>query len=292
MKKLIRTIVAMTIILAIATALAYAGSQNGVAFQGISVLVLCALSAFIIQWLAFIPAYIFQTEMFYDLTGSLTYLLVTAMALALAPDIQARPLILAILIGVWAIRLGSFLFNRITQDGSDSRFDEIKPNFGRFLVTWSLQGLWVFVTAAAALTAMTSGEQAPIGLIGLVGIGLWVIGFIIEVLADSQKRAFRNNPHNRDTFIQTGLWAYSRHPNYFGEILLWTGVAILAFPVLQGWQLATLVSPLFVFLLLTKVSGIPMLEAKADKRWADNEEYQTYKANTPVLFPSFRKKAQ
>ena len=292
MKKLIRTIVAMTVILALATALAYAGSQHGVAFQGISVLILCATSAFIIQWLAFIPAYIFQTEMFYDLTGSLTYLLVTAMALALAPDIQARPLILAILIGVWAIRLGSFLFNRITQDGSDSRFDEIKPNFGRFLVTWSLQGLWVFVTAAAALTAMTSGNQTPIGLIGLAGIGLWVVGFIIEVLADSQKRAFRSNPHNRNTFIQTGLWAYSRHPNYLGEILLWTGVAILAFPALQGWQLATLVSPIFVFLLLTRVSGIPMLEAKADKRWADNEEYQTYKANTPVLFPNFKSKTQ
>ena len=291
MNTLLRTIIAMAIILSIATALGFAGAQNGTQFQGIPVFALCGLSAFLIQWLAFIPAFKFQTEMFYDLTGSITYLLVITMALALAPDIQARPLVIALLIGVWAVRLGSFLFNRITQDGSDSRFDDIKPNFGRFLVTWSLQGLWVFVTSAAALAAMTSGNQTPIGIIGLIGIGLWVAGFIIEVLADSQKRAFRSNPRNKDTFIQSGLWAYSRHPNYFGEILLWIGIAILAFPALQGWQWATLISPLFVFLLLTKVSGVPLLEAKADKRWGDNPDYQDYKANTPVLFPTFSRKS-
>lgn len=286
--KLLRTLIAMTVILTIAGSLAYAGSQQGAVFNGLPVFALCGAIAFIIQWIAFIPAYKFQTEMFYDLTGSVTYLLVVTSAIVMSPEIDPRSLILAILVGVWAIRLGSFLFARINQDGSDSRFDEIKPNFGRFLVTWSLQGLWVFVTAAAALAAITTGSNQPIGWIGLSGIALWAAGFVIEVLADNQKSAFRGDPANNGKFIQSGLWAYSRHPNYFGEILLWVGVAVLAYPALQDWQLAALVSPLFVFLLLTKVSGIPLLEAKADKRWGDDPEYQAYKSSTPVLFPFLR----
>ena len=93
----------------------------------------------------------------------------------------------------------------------------------------------------------------------------------------------RSDPSNKDKFINTGLWAWSRHPNYFGEIVLWIGVAVIALPVMKGWQFLTLISPVFVYLLLTKISGIPLLENKSDEKWGGQEDYEKYKADTPVL---------
>ena len=100
-----------------------------------------------------------------------------------------------------------------------------------------------------------------------------------------QKRRFRADPANKGQFIHTGLWARSRHPNYFGEIVLWIGIAIITLPVLRGWHWVTLISPVFVTLLLTRVSGIPLLEKRADERWGGQEDYETYKVRTPVLIP-------
>ena len=151
-------------------------------------------------------------------------------------------------------------------------------------MTWTLQGLWVFLTLSCALAAITSIERAPLGPLAAIGTVLWLAGFAIEVVADRQKRAFREQAGSGQ-FINTGLWARSRHPNYFGEILLWCGVALLALPALGGWQFATLISPLFVYVLLTRVSGIPLLEKKSDKKWGGQPEYEAYKASTPVLVP-------
>jgi len=164
-------------------------------------------------------------------------------------------------------------------------FDEIKPNFLRFLNVWTLQGLWVTMTSAAALITITSIKRVELNYFAYIGLTIWVIGFLLEVMADHQKRQFKKNPKNKGRFIQTGLWSKSRHPNYFGEILLWTGVFIISIPVLQSWQWVALWSPIFVFLLITKVSGLPMLEAKSDKKWGGQEDYETYKANTPILIP-------
>jgi steroid 5-alpha reductase family enzyme len=271
----------IAIALAIATAIALAGSSQSLSYRGFPVFALVALLAFAVQWLIFIPAYLSQSERYYDLTGSLTYLSVVALAVSVKGD--PRSMLLALLIAVWAVRLGSFLFLRIRDAGSDRRFDQIKPYFFRFLMTWTLQGLWVLLTAGAALAAMTSSASVAIGPMAMLGLLVWVIGFGIEVVADRQKREFRREPANADKFIQHGLWAWSRHPNYFGEIVLWLGVAIIALPALSGWQYATLVSPLFVYLLLTRVSGIPALEAHAKKRWGDDPDYQAYRSSTPVL---------
>jgi steroid 5-alpha reductase family enzyme len=132
---------------------------------------------------------------------------------------------------------------------------------------------------------MTSVASVPLAGSAVLGTAVWVAGFAIEVVADRQKSRFRADPANRDRFIRTGLWAWSRHPNYFGEITLWVGVALVAAPALAGWQLATLVSPVFVFLLLTRVRGIPLLEARAQQKWGHDPDYQAYRARTPVLLP-------
>ena len=263
----------------------WAGSQNGVSVAGIPVFFLVTGMAFLIQWLAFIPAYILQTEKIYDLTGSITYISVTALAVLLTSDWDARSVLLLILVLIWALRLGIFLFRRVHRDGGDARFDPIKGSLIRFLNAWTLQGLWVIVTLAAAMAAITGIEKEPLGAFAIIGTLIWVFGFVFEVVADQQKSRFRANPANKDQFISTGLWSWSRHPNYFGEITLWLGVAIIALPTLQGWQFVTLISPVFVFLLLTRLSGIPMLEKRADKKWGGKSDYERYKQRTPVLFP-------
>jgi len=189
---------------------------------------------------------------------------------------------------VWAVRLASFLFLRISKSGKDGRFDDIKTRPLRFLLAWTLQGLWVLVTAGAALAIITGGVREPLGAVGIAGIVIWAIGMLIEIIADRQKSAFKADPDNDGKFIDVGLWSWSRHPNYFGEIVLWTGMAIVALPVLQGWQWVTLISPVFVAFLLIKVSGIPLLEEKADERWGGQEAYENYKRETPVLVPKPR----
>lgn len=110
-------------------------------------------------------------------------------------------------------------------------------------------------------------------------------GFAVEVVSERQKRRFRQDPANAERFITTGLWAWSRHPNYVGEIVLWVGIALIAIPALSGWQFITLISPLFVYLLLTRISGIPPLESRALKRWGKDPVFRAYMARTPVLFP-------
>jgi steroid 5-alpha reductase family enzyme len=169
--------------------------------------------------------------------------------------------------------------------GKDTRFDAIKPSFIRFLNAWTLQGLWVSLTLAAALAAITTTIRKDLAVFALIGVLVWLAGFGIEATADYQKSRFRADPANQGTFIHSGLWAWSRHPNYFGEITLWIGVALIALPVLRGWQWVTLISPVFVFLLLTRVSGVPLLEKSADKKWGGQGDYEAYKRRTPVLVP-------
>lgn len=271
--------------LLMAAAVGWAGSQGGVTMSGLPLFALTGAFAFIVQWAVFLPSYLAQTEHYYDLTGSLTYLTIAIGTLFLVGGFEARSILLTLLVSIWSLRLGSFLFLRVRRRGIDERFDAIKPSFTRFLMAWTLQGLWVFLTLAAALGAMTSAQRGPLGLAGFVGLAVWAVGFAIEVVSDRQKRAFRQDPANAGRFITTGLWSWSRHPNYFGEVVLWLGIALLALPSLSGWQYVTLISPLFVFLLLTRVSGIPPLEARAEERWGDEPAFVAYKARTQVLIP-------
>ena len=273
------------IALLIGSLIAVAGSQYGDTYNGLPIFGLVVAIAFFIQVVAFIPAFISQTEKYYDITGTMTYVLTTLIAVFLVSSLDTRSLLLGALILIWTLRLGIFLFKRINKVGKDVRFDSLKPSFIRFLNAWIVQGLWVTFTAGAALTAISSNNQVPFESIGLIGLIIWIIGFTIEVQADNQKKKFNEDPSNKNKFINTGLWSKSRHPNYFGEILLWFGIAVIAFPVLKGSQSFTLVSPLFVYILLTRGSGVPMLEKKADKTWGGDPVYEEYKDSTPILFP-------
>lgn len=279
------TLFVLPILVLMGLLVAWAGSQGGTAIMGIPVFALAVGLAFLIQWLAFIPAYRLQTEKFFDLTGSLTYVSVITLAVFLSAGADGRAILLWALVVIWAIRLGAFLFGRINRSGKDDRFDEIKPAAIRFLNVWTIQGLWVTLTMAAALVAITTTNRKELDGFALVGFLIWAGGFVIEVVADTQKSRFSANPDNRGKFIQAGLWSRSRHPNYFGEIVLWIGVAVIALPVLQGWQWCALISPVFVTLLITRVSGIPLLEKKADAKWGGQEDYEAYKKKTPVLIP-------
>ncbi len=268
-----------------ALAFGWAGSQGTAEALGVPLFGAGVGAAFLIQWVAFVPAYRLRSERFFDLVGSLTFLAVTSALLWMAPERDMRAWVLAILIVVWAARLGTFLVLRIRSKGKDGRFDDLKNRFRPYLTVWTLQGLWVSTTAGAAWASMLSIGKGPMGWVAWLGVLTWATGFLIETVADEQKRRFRENPANRDRFIQSGLWGWSRHPNYFGEIILWLGVALVAVETLQGWSRLTLASPLIVAALLTRVSGIPPLEQTANQRWGDDPEYQAYKAETPALFP-------
>jgi steroid 5-alpha reductase family enzyme len=270
-----------------------------------------AAVAIAIQWIAFVPAWFGRTERFYDLVGSGTFIAVTLLALTARVPGDTRAIVLAAMVIVWAVRLGSFLVARIHRKGRDDRFDAIKQSFPRFLLAWTMQGVWVAVTAAPALLAIAGSrggagdvlsgvarridarlaKDSGLDAFLLLGTVVWFTGFAIEVVADAQKSRFAADPANRGRFITTGLWARSRHPNYFGEILLWCGVSLAAFPALEGWERLALLSPLFVAWLLTRVSGIPLLERKAEAKWGGQPEYEAYRERTPVLVPRIRSAA-
>ncbi|MBV32963.1 MAG: hypothetical protein CMK36_05935 [Porticoccaceae bacterium] len=278
----------LIIIVSVLTSLAIALliGQGGANFHGVPTTMVCCTVVFVFQWLAFLPAFYFQTERYYDLIGSASYLCLIGLALLLSGSLDVRDSVIALLVGIWALRLGTFLFSRIKKQGRDSRFDNIKSNFWWFLMTWTLQGLWVFITLAMALAAITNDSKQEFGLLGLIGIAVWIFGFSFEVVADRQKTNFRRIDENSRAFITTGLWSWSRHPNYFGEIVLWVGISLIAAPAISGWQWITLISPLFVAFLVTRVSGVTLLETQALKRWGDDPAYQNYLSRTSCIIPT------
>ena len=243
--------------------------------------------AFLIQWVAYIPAYIFQTEKFYDLTGSLSYLTVIWFVFFSSNNLSGlniQNLIVVTLISIWAIRLGTFLFGRIHKDGEDKRFRTIKTSASQFFMTWTLQGMWVSICTMCAITAISSSQGIIANALFYLGLAFFIVGFAIEVVSDQQKSAFRALPENKEKFITSGLWSKSQHPNYFGEILLWSAIALLSISSLNGTQYLTLISPIFTYVLLVYISGVRMLDDMGNKKWGHLEEYKEYKRNTPTLF--------
>ena len=263
-------------------------SYNSIEISGKNLLQQILIITFVVQWIAYVPAYALKTEKFYDLTGSLTYLSIFIYCLIATQSIEHvkfSNIIVAGAIMIWAIRLGSFLFMRIVRDGKDKRFNLIKTSFSRFFMTWTLQGMWVFICSSSALVAITSPTGVIVNNVFILGFLLFFTGFVIEVIADNQKSKFRSIKENRDSFINEGLWSRSRHPNYFGEIILWLGITVMSISSFSGINYLAIFSPIFTYLLLNYISGVRILEARGNEKWGHLDEYNNYKENTPKLIP-------
>ena len=252
---------------------------------GIQNITYAVLYIFLIHLLIFVPSYFFQTEKFFDLTGTISYVLSVLFIFFKSNTVESINLgsiVLSTFIIIWSLRLGIFLFLRIKKAGKDRRFNEIKKSFSWFFMTFSVSGMWVTICSICALTGIANG--IIFSSTTIIGIIIFIIGFTIEIIADSQKTKFRANDDNKDKFISSGLWKYSRHPNYLGEIILWLGISLISFSSLEGFQYITLISPIFTYLLLVNVSGINFLEKSGEKKWGHLESYKKYLKETPRLF--------
>jgi steroid 5-alpha reductase family enzyme len=219
----------------------------------------------------FLFAFTFKTDKLTDLSYSLTFIFL-ALYILLTQSLSDGYLILLGMVFLWALRLGSFLTKRIHRQGKDDRFDGMRESFFRFLGFWVLQAITVWIV----LIPVFLFDH----IVSWFGLIIWVVGMCIESIADFQKYIFKNNTKNHQKFIKSGLWKYSRHPNYFGEILCWVGVYVFSSVWLWG-----LISPLFIAFLLIFVSGIPLLEEKAQRNWGMKKSYIKYKQETSLLIP-------
>ena len=269
--------------------------EKSVILNEYSAVLYCAVICIGMQWLAWIPASIGKTERYYDLTGGLTYLTVVGFSLWAGSQSEppsSRELIVSLLVVIWSLRLSGFLYLRIHRTGKDGRFDKLKTSAIRFLVPWTIQGLWVFLTMIVVIVINSqSGSASELGIWDGIGLSMWILGFGIETIADNQKTVFNKEPNNQGKWIDSGLWYYCRHPNYLGEILLWTGIAFFGISCFTGLERVAWISPIFIYLLLTKISGTPILDKRALEKWGDDPEYQKYRANTPALIPRLNKKS-
>uniref|UniRef100_A0A7S3ZC58 Steroid 5-alpha reductase C-terminal domain-containing protein n=1 Tax=Lotharella globosa TaxID=91324 RepID=A0A7S3ZC58_9EUKA len=238
----------------------------------------------------------YRSEKFYDLSGSFTHLSVVASSLII--DVRKRSprqVFAALAAVVWMSRLGTFLYARILRDGRDVRFDALKPVWLSFMGAWTIQAVWVSLVELPVVLLNDRDDNLELGIVDLIAMGLWILGFLLEAAADSQKMAFRDKAENKGRWIRTGLWRYSRHPNYFGEILMWGSLSFLSSSS-TGFSASTQeeavmhfawLSPLFTAFLLLLVTGVPMVEKAGLKKWGSEPEYVHYMKNTSCLLPWF-----
>jgi len=254
-------------------------------------LLILAISLFI-NIAMFLVAYKYKTDKLTDISYALTFIVLAFVSFLSGSGDTSSKLIVA-MVTIWAVRLGGFLLIRIWKTGKDARFDEMRNSFSKFGRFWLLQAVTVWVVMLAAnLALLQNTSNRDIVLLSWVGLLIWLAGLVIESIADNTKRNFSLNPKNKGKWIDEGIWKYSRHPNYFGEILVWAGMFILVAPLLSGTELLVVfISPLFITTLLCFVSGIPLLEKSADKKWGNLKDYQEYKRRTSILALIPKKKA-
>jgi steroid 5-alpha reductase family enzyme len=240
-----------------------------------------------IQTLGFLHAVAFKTEKLYDFCGSGTFLTMAIYSYVQGTAKGDRALIASSFASIWAVRLGVFLFLRVLMVGKDRRFDEVKEDWKKFGVFWFGQAMWCFtVLLPVLLLNFTETKPVPLKVLDYVGMGMWGLGFLTETIADFQKAYFKWKNPDVSRWIDTGLWSLSRHPNYLGEITLWIGSYLLCWNGLSAaMRGVSVLSPVFITLLLMFGSGIPILERQADARWGNLPEYQAYKRRVSVLIP-------
>ncbi|XP_054720446.1 uncharacterized protein LOC129230080 [Uloborus diversus] len=261
------------------------GTIIGRMFDFNSPLLELAVYDFAIQYAVFIVSAFLKTEIFYDLTGSITFIVLSHMCISWNPERSLRQMIQSGMILTWAVRLGTFLFIRVIKSGKDRRFDKVRENPKRFFVYWTLQGMWIFITLLPTMMLLSRPDYSPFTIRDYLGFGLWAFGFTFEVVADFQKSVFCNIPENKGKYITTGLWSVSRHPNYLGEILLWFGLYFSASSTFRGKEMLTVLCPVFDMFLITRISGIPILEKHGLQKWGNDPKYISYVKDTSILIP-------
>ncbi|KAJ3697729.1 hypothetical protein LUZ61_001434 [Rhynchospora tenuis] len=237
------------------------------------------------QLLFFIITALLRFDKVTDFAGSTNFIIIAILTLVLKGTWHFRQIVLTVLVVIWGLRLAIFLLMRILQWGEDRRFDEMRDNLAKLAVFWIFQAVWVWAVSLPLTIVNASDHDPSFKPQDVIGWIMWLIGIIAEATSDQQKLAFKNNPANRGKWCNVGLWKYSRHPNYFGEILLWWGIFVASTPVLHGAEWAVISGPVFLTLLLLFVSGIPLLEESADKKYSGVEEYRIYKLTTSPLIP-------
>ncbi|XP_058227510.1 uncharacterized protein LOC131335962 isoform X2 [Rhododendron vialii] len=237
------------------------------------------------QFFFFIITALLKFDKVTDFAGSTNFVILAVLTLVLKGSWHFRQVVLTLLVVVWGLRLGLFLLMRILQWGEDRRFDEMRASLGKLAMFWAFQAVWVW-TVSLPVTIVNASDRDPSLQAGdIIGWIIWSIGISVEATADQQKLTFKNSPDNRGKWCSVGLWKYSRHPNYFGEIFLWWGIFLASTPVLNGAEWLVVLGPLFLTLLLLFVSGIPLLEESADKKFGNVPAYRAYKSTTSPLIP-------
>lgn len=237
-----------------------------------------------INGLLFIAASVFKTDVFTDLSYSLSFISLSTVILISHPAVNLLQVITVTAVILWAIRLGGYLFIRILKTKVDHRFDDRRGDPLRFGAFWLLQActVWLLMLPVFGIAAADNPEPGSAAAIGSI---LFIIGLSIESIADHQKYRFKSRPENHSEFMHSGLWKYSRHPNYFGEILLWWGIALPGLSIFHGFELLYFIGPLAITLLLLFVSGIPILEKSWQEKWGSREDYRDYTTRTSLLIP-------
>ncbi|KAK1229620.1 hypothetical protein PQX77_007313 [Marasmius sp. AFHP31] len=268
------------------------------------------------QLLGFAIAWTFQFDKITDFTGGSNFFLLALLTLLIGNTFHTRNIVASVFVMVWAVRIAGFLLFRVLKTGSDTRFDDIRAHFFKFLGFWIGQIVWVW-TVSLPVTILNSPAISDLNGTGsnpgfgtsrdIAGIVLWALGFIIEALADIQKFNYKmSKTAPKDKPITIGLWKFSRHPSYFGEMLCWWGIWIIAIsPATDGFLpssrksalYGSVASPVFTFVLLMFASGMPTAEKPQARKFflmshgpdSNNSSawsnYKEYLRSTSILIP-------
>lgn len=283
MTKAIKNILSVLLIWGILLFISYILSFTSIEYQGLPVVYIMTFFVVLIQIVSYFHSLFFKTELLFDFIGSLSFISLLAAGLVFMINPDFNKYLISALLFLWTSRLGLFLLFRRIKAKKDIRLQEYLETPSKLFVLWNMQAIWIILSSLPIIIILTSESAYSFGLIEWGGFLVWFIGFLIEIVADNQKRNFKiNNPSG---FINSGLWAYSRHPNYLGEILIWVGFTIISIRYISGPGYIALISPIFVFILLRFISGVPQLESIASERWGNDEKYQYYKSKVGLLFP-------
>ncbi len=249
-------------------------------------LLTCLALSVLIQLLFFIIAIAKKTDKVTDLAYGVGFVSLSGAALAADSTYTWSKVVIFGMILLWALRLSTYLLIRIFAMGRDKRFDGVREYAQKFIKFFLFQGLAVWLISLSSLVTITAASDiSNTRFISIIGILTFLSGLTIESFADYQKFQFKKNSKNKDNWIETGLWKYARHPNYYGEMLVWWGIWIFSLSIIPNLWAITILSPLTITSILLFFSGIPPLEKRYNVKYKGNKEYEKYKKSTRLLIP-------